>query len=253
MSIRFPFFRRKKKTIENKPSHINLPKHIAIIMDGNGRWARKRGLPRIAGHKEGMNAVKNIVDIATEYKIETLTLFAFSTENWKRPKKEVDYLMRLPKEFLHKFLPDLIKNNVRVNIIGEFDELPQHTKEAIEQGEKDTAHNDGLMLNFALNYGSRSEILKAVKQIATDVKNDTMNLEDLDEEMFQNYLYTCNIADPDLVIRTSGEKRLSNFLLWQTAYTELWFTDVLWPDFTEEVFAEAIIEYQKRKRRYGGI
>lgn len=253
MSIRLPFFRRKKKTNKKISSHKNLPKHVAIIMDGNGRWARRRGLPRIAGHKEGMNVVKKIVNTASKYNIETLTLYAFSTENWKRPKKEVDYLMRLPKEFLHTFLPELIEKNVRVNTIGEFDELPEHTQKAIIQGKNDTKDNDGLLLNFALNYGSRNEIIKAVKHIIKDINEESIDLEGLDKDLFQKYLYTKDIPDPDLVIRTSGEKRLSNFLLWQAAYAELWFTDVLWPDFTEEVFTEALLDYQQRKRRYGGI
>src|SRR5699024_8048931 len=163
--------------------------------------------------------------------IKILTLYAFSTENWKRPKSEVDFLMRLPKEFLHIYLPEMNENNVRIETIGEFNSLPAHTKEAINYAKKKTENNDGLILNFALNYGSRFEIMKAIKEVTKDINEGKMNVEQLDEKMFSNYLYTKDIADPDLLIRTSGEQRLSNFLLWQLAYAEFWFTDVLWPDF----------------------
>lgn len=252
MSMKLPFFNKKEKNnIQIKLD--NIPKHVAIIMDGNGRWASKKGLPRIAGHKEGMDVVQKIVRAAVKYDIKVLTLYAFSTENWRRPKSEVDYLMRLPKEFLHIYLPDMIRNNVKIETIGEFSALPPHTKKAIVYAKEKTAHNDGLLLNFALNYGSRYEITQAIKHVVRDVKAGKIEEEALDEELISTYMYTNGLDDPDLLIRTSGEQRLSNFLLWQLAYTEFWFTDTLWPDFNEEIFHQALLDYQSRKRRYGGI
>lgn len=230
-----------------------VPEHIAIIMDGNGRWAKQRSLPRVAGHREGMNVVRNITKLANGIGVKTLTLYAFSTENWKRPAKEVDYLMKLPVEFLGSFLPELIQENVRVNIMGEVEALPTHTRKAVEKAMNDTAHNDGLLLNLAFNYGSRAEMLLAVKKVAEDVKNGRLKEEDISDETFSSYLMSAEIRDPDLLIRTSGEIRLSNFMLWQVAYTEFYFTDVLWPDFGDEEFLEAIQVYQKRSRRYGGL
>lgn len=253
MLMKLPFFRKKHTPYHEPITLKNPPDHVAIIMDGNGRWAKKRGLPRIAGHKEGMDVVKNIVTVAVKYNVKVLTLYAFSTENWKRPKAEVDFLMKLPKEFLHVYLPDMMKNNVRIETIGQCDDIPSYTKEAIEYAKMKTSDNDGLLLNFALNYGSRLEIIRAVKQMMVDRDASKISIDDLDEKLFSNYLYTSGVEDPDLLIRTSGEQRLSNFLLWQLAYTEFWFTDVLWPDFNEETFREALVDYEKRKRRYGGI
>jgi undecaprenyl diphosphate synthase len=253
MSIKIPFFKSKQENPLQENELTNVPEHVAIIMDGNGRWAKKRGLPRVAGHKAGMDVVKEIVEVAIKYNVKILTLFAFSTENWKRPQPEVEFLLRLPKEFLHIYLPDLIKNNVRIETIGDFDSLPPYTKEAVQYAKEKTKENDGLLLNFALNYGSRSEIMRAIKLIMNDLDHDKVSVDNLDEDLISKYLYTEGLSDPDLLIRTSGEKRLSNFLLWQLAYTEFWFTDVLWPDFNEQVFAEALLEYQKRRRRYGGI
>lgn len=250
--MKFPFF-NKKRIVTPDPILENVPHHIAIIMDGNGRWATKKGLPRIAGHKEGMDAVQKVVRVAVKYDVKILTLYAFSTENWKRPSTEVEFILRLPKEFLHIYLPELMEKNVRIETLGEFDSLPNHTKKAVNYAKEKTKDNDGLILNFALNYGSRNEIVRAVKQMVNEVDEGKMDLEQVDEDMFSNYLYTNDVPDPDLLIRTSGEQRLSNFLLWQVAYTEFWFTDVLWPDFTEEVFFQALLEYQKRTRRYGGI
>ncbi|MGM8364105.1 isoprenyl transferase [Virgibacillus sp. W0181] len=253
MSMKLPFFRKKRAAAIEDITLENPPNHVAIIMDGNGRWAKKRGLPRIAGHKEGMDVVKNIVTVANKYNVKILTLYAFSTENWKRPKAEVDFLLRLPKEFLHVYLPEMMENNVRIETIGEFDVLPNHTKAAIQYAKEKTSNNDGLLLNFALNYGSRFEILRAIKQMMTDIDESKFSVDELDEQLFSNYLYTNGLTDPDLLIRTSGEQRLSNFLLWQLAYTEFWFTDVLWPDFNEEIFRQSLLDYQQRKRRYGGI
>jgi len=230
-----------------------LPQHVAIIMDGNGRWAKKRALPRMAGHYEGMQVVRKITRCANNIGIKALTLYAFSTENWKRPKMEVDYLMKLPEEFLNTFLPELVEENVKVRIMGIEDQLPQHTKRAVKKAIEETKQNTGLILNFALNYGSRAEITSAVQRIAKDVEAGKLTPEAINEEVFSSYLMTNDLGDPDLLIRTSGEIRLSNFMLWQLAYTEFWFTDVLWPDFTEQHLLHAIADFQQRGRRFGGV
>src|SRR5699024_5638870 len=257
MSIRLPFFNNKETEVKKDSSDENIienvPNHIAIIMDGNGRWANRRGLPRVAGHKEGMDVVQKVVRTAVHYNIKVLTMYAFSTENWKRPKPEVEYLMRLPKMFLNVYLPELIEQNVKINIIGELEALPKHTKKVVLHAMEKTENNTGLLLNFALNYGSRNEIITAVEKIIDDVEAGNITKDAITEEVFTNYLYTNSFSDPDLIIRTSGEQRLSNFLLWQSAYSELWFTDTLWPDFTAEKFEEALYEYQSRIRRYGGV
>lgn len=248
---------------QNQPSSLSdrisqiksqeVPAHIAIIMDGNGRWAKKRSLPRVAGHHEGMKVVRRITRLANKLGVKTLTLYAFSTENWKRPKMEVDFLMKLPEEFLGTFLPELVEENVRVTMIGHKEKLPAHTLKAIEKAMESTKDNTGLVLNFALNYGSRVEIIEAVKQVLNDVDDGKLDRERIDEETFSSYLMTSGFQDPDLLIRTSGEIRLSNFMLWQLAYTEFFFTDVLWPDFNEEHFVEAVEVFQGRQRRYGGV
>lgn len=245
--------KRKQSNRINSTEIGDIPKHIAIIMDGNGRWAKKRGLPRVAGHREGMNVVTKIVKKSNDIGIDVLTLYAFSTENWKRPKSEVDFLMKLPDRFLNVELPKLIKENVRVRLMGDKEQLPKHTISAIENAVEKTKNNTGLILNFALNYGSRDELIHAVQSISEDVKNGIIDSSTINEKVFQSYLMTHDLGDPDLLIRTSGEIRLSNFMLWQLAYTEFWFTDVLWPDFNEEHYIEAINVYQRRKRRYGGI
>lgn len=241
-----------REKIENIKK-VPVPEHVAIIMDGNGRWAKKRALPRVAGHHEGMKVVRKITRLASTLGVKTLTLYAFSTENWKRPKNEVEYLMKLPEEFLGTFLPELIEENVKVTLMGYKEQLPVHTLNAIEKAMESTKKNDGLILNFALNYGSRAEIIDAAKGVLNDYKNGILNENDLDEEVFSSYLMTSNIQDPDLLIRTSGEIRLSNFMLWQLAYSEFWFTEVLWPDFKEEHFLEAIEGFQSRQRRFGGV
>lgn len=247
---------KNSSTLRDKIEKIKkmpIPEHVAIIMDGNGRWAKKRALPRIAGHHEGMKVVRKTTRLASKLGIKTLTLYAFSTENWKRPKNEVEYIMKLPEEFLATFLPELIEENVQVKMMGYKDQLPIHTLRAIERAIEDTKNNTGLVLNFALNYGSRAEILDAVKQVINDCKSGIMKETELDEKVFSSYLMTSRIADPDLLIRTSGEIRLSNFMLWQLAYTELWFTEVLWPDFNEDQLLEAIEAFQNRQRRFGGV
>lgn len=238
---------------EEKLDIQNVPEHIAIIMDGNGRWAKKRGLPRVAGHREGMKAIKKVVQRAVELDVKVLTLYAFSTENWKRPRKEIEFIMRLPSRFLDTYLPDLIKNNVKVTMVGDYDSLPEFTKEAVKHSIEKTKDNTGLILNFALNYGSRLEIISAIKNICRDIENKKLDVNDIDEQLVSNYLFTKGLKDPDLVIRTSGEQRISNYLLWQIAYSELYFTKKYWPDFNEEALDEAIIEYQSRKRRFGGL
>lgn len=247
---------RKLESIDEREQEAvkhPVPKHVAIIMDGNGRWAKKRALPRIAGHHEGMKVVRKITKMANRLGIEVLTVYAFSTENWKRPKSEVDYLMQLPEEFLGTYLPELVEENVQVKMIGYKDSIPSHTQRAVERAIEDTKNNTGMILNFALNYGSRAEIIDAVKQVLIDMKSGIINEDDLTEDVFSRYLMTGQLEDPDLLIRTSGEIRLSNFMLWQLAYTEFWFTDVLWPDFSEVHFMEAIEAYQKRSRRFGGV
>jgi undecaprenyl diphosphate synthase len=200
-----------------------------------------------------MKVVRNTTKLANQLGIKVLTLYAFSTENWKRPKMEVDYLMKLPEEFLGTFLPELVEENVQVQMMGYKDQLPLHTLRAIDKAIEDTKGNDGLILNFALNYGSRAEIIDAVKHVLKDCKSGIMNESELDENVFSSYLMTSKLVDPDLLIRTSGEIRLSNFMLWQLAYTEFWFTEVLWPDFSDEHLIEAIEAFQKRQRRFGGV
>ncbi|GLC87368.1 isoprenyl transferase [Lysinibacillus piscis] len=230
-----------------------IPAHVAIIMDGNGRWAKKRAMPRVAGHHEGMKTVQKITRFASDLGIQALTVYAFSTENWKRPKAEVDFLMRLPVEFLGSFLPEMMERNVRVEMIGNPELLPAHTQKALYDAMEETKHNTGLVLNFALNYGSRAEIIDAMKGMLEKVQEGELTIQDITEECVTAHLMTAHLPEPDLLIRTSGEVRLSNFMLWQLAYTELWFTDTLWPDFNEKNLLEAIENYQKRNRRYGGL
>lgn len=247
------FFSRKvnieKKDILKKP----LPKHIAIIMDGNGRWATKRGLPRVAGHRAGVESLKNIVEFCLEINIPYLTVYAFSTENWKRPREEVNTLMNLMVEYIQKELEILDKNGVRINPIGKLDDLPVYTLEYITNAYLQTKNNNRLVLNVALNYGGRAEIIQAVRMISENVKKGILTIDEVNENLFSQYLYTTNQPDPDLMIRPSGEMRISNFLLWQLAYTELWVTNVLWPDFKPQHLIKAIYDFQNRERRFGGL
>lgn len=246
----------KNVSLENRVADVrkeSVPHHIAVIMDGNGRWAKKRALPRAAGHREGMKNIRTITRFANKLGVGALTLYAFSTENWKRPALEVDLLMRLPEEFLTSFLPELMELNIQVQMIGEMDGLPAHTKKAVQNAMDQTAVNTGMVLNFALNYGGRRELLLSVKEIAHQVQNGTLNLDDITEETISAGMMTATLPDPDLLIRTSGELRLSNFLLWQLAYSEFWFTDVHWPEFKEDDLLQAIESYQSRNRRYGGL
>ncbi|GAY73126.1 isoprenyl transferase [Lentilactobacillus kosonis] len=248
--------RENKQQLVTKIDKDNVPNHVAIIMDGNGRWAQKRHLPRIAGHKEGMQTVKRVTIAASDLGVKVLTLYAFSTENWKRPDKEVSFLMKLPVTFFGDFVPDLIKNNVKVQVMGLIDQLPKATQKAVADAVAQTANCTGMILNFALNYGSRMEIIDAVKQVASMVKQDELAIGDIDETVFSDKLMSAPLgeyADPDLLIRTSGEERISNFLLWQIAYSELAFVDTYWPDFSGETLQAEIIEYQGRHRRFGGL
>jgi undecaprenyl diphosphate synthase len=230
-----------------------LPVHIGIIMDGNGRWAKKRGLPRHLGHQEGMKKVVQVVESCQELDIKYLTLYAFSTENWKRPSAEVEALMNLLVVFVRKELKRLNDNNVKIKILGDITKLPDMPKREVNRAVELTSTNTGMVLNIALNYGGRQELALAIKDILRDANKGNINIDEVDEGMISDYLYTKGQPDPDLIIRPSGELRLSNFLIYQAAYSEFWFSDVLWPDFKEEDLYSAINDYQKRNRRFGGI
>lgn len=230
-----------------------VPKHVAVIMDGNGRWATKHGLSRAMGHKEGVKSVKTIVEASTKLGIQYMTLYAFSTENWDRPKDEVQALMKLMVETLTNETPTLIENKIKLSVIGDINRLDKDLRTRLNDSLKATSSFEMANLIVALSYSSRWEITEAAKKIVSDVVEKKIDINKIDESIFGNYLNTENIPDPDLMIRTSGEYRISNFLLWQMAYTELYFTDVLWPDFSKEDFYEAIVEYQKRDRRFGKI
>ena len=245
----------KKDKVTEIPEMV--PAHIGVIMDGNGRWAKKRMQPRVFGHKAGMDALKKVAIAASDMGVKALTVYAFSTENWTRPDQEVKFIMNLPVEFYDKYVPELHQKNMKIQMIGETDRLPKETFDALKKAEELTKLNTGLILNFALNYGGRAEITQAVKLIAQDVLDAKINPGDITEELIGEYLFTGHLPkvlrDPDLIIRTSGELRLSNFLPWQAAYSELYFTDVLWPDFDEQALKEAIAEYNRRNRRFGGV
>jgi undecaprenyl diphosphate synthase len=228
-----------------------IPHHVAVIMDGNGRWAKQKGKLRVFGHKNGVQAVRDTIEAAAEIGIDVLTLYAFSTENWNRPKTEVDALMNLLVSSLENELETLQKNNIKLNAIGNILQLPQKAQKGLKNVINLTASNDRMILNLALSYGSRSEILEAVKTISKKVVNNELEIENIDENTINNHLYTFSLPDVDFLIRTSGEQRISNFLLWQTAYAELYFTKTLWPDFKKADFYNAIAEYQNRERRYG--
>ena len=251
------FKRNNSDSKQTEELNLNkIPKHIAIIMDGNGRWAQQKHLPRIAGHREGMQTVKKITVAASDLGVKVLSLYAFSTENWKRPKEEVNYLMSLPGKFFETFVPDLIKNNVRVMVMGNISKLPEATQKAVNDAIEQTANCNGMVLNFALNYGGRIEIVEATKQAAQAVLDNKLTVEQIDEEELSSLMMTSPLGDfedPELLIRTSGEQRISNFMLWQLAYSELVFVDEHWPDFTHESLERAIQIYQGRHRRFGGL
>lgn len=231
----------------------NIPSHIAIIMDGNGRWAKSRFLPRAVGHKAGVETIRKVIKECSRLNVNHLTLYAFSTENWKRPKLEVDTLMTLLSSYLKSEIKELHKNNVKVTTIGDMSKLPDVCVEELEKAYELTKDNTGVNLNLALNYGSRYDITLALKNILNDLKDSNIHIDDISEELISDYLSTKYLKDPDLIIRTSGEQRLSNFLLWEAAYSEFYFTDTLWPDFDEKELRKAIYEYQNRERRFGGL
>ena len=236
-------------TLARQVHFDRLPAHVAVIMDGNGRWAAQRHLPRVEGHRAGIDAVRDIVETSARLGIQVLTLYAFSVENWKRPAAEVSTLMMLLKRYLRSELSTLLKNDIRFKVVGRMEDLAADVQAELRDAEAKTSENRGMVFNIALNYGGRAEIVEAAKRIVTDGVPAAV----LDEAKFSEYLYTAGQPDPDLLIRTSGEMRVSNFLLWQIAYAEIWVTDTLWPDFRARHLLEAIVAYQKRDRRYGGI
>ena len=238
-------------TMKDNINPEKLPRHLAIIMDGNGRWAKQKGLLRTIGHENGTKSVKNTVEACAELGIQNLTLYAFSTENWNRPKFEVETLMKLLISSLKKELATLQKNNIRLNAIGNLTNLPSKVQKELEEVIESTAANTRMTLTLALSYGAREELVQAVKKISDKVKNNIISLDAIDESIINKHLYTHNLPDVDLVIRTSGEHRISNFLLWQIAYAEFYFSEVLWPDFKKEHLYEAILSYQNRERRFG--
>jgi len=237
------------EAINLKPK--NLPQHIAIIMDGNGRWAKKKGKKRVYGHHEGVKTVRQIVEDSVALEIKYLSLYTFSTENWNRPKEEVDALMNLLVETLNEQIKDLMQQNIKLNAIGDLSKLPDHTLNTLEDVLKKTSSNTGMTLSIALNYGGRDEIVQMTQTIAKKVKNNIILPENIDENKINLHLYSHNLPDVDFMIRTGGEKRISNFLLWKMAYAELYFTDILWPDFNKQHYYEALADYQKRERRFG--
>ena len=229
----------------------NVPNHVAVIMDGNGRWAKGKGMNRIFGHKNGLTAVRETIESAAEIGTKAITLYAFSTENWKRPQLEVNALMSLLISSLNKELKTFQENEVKVNAIGNIKSLPEKAQKTLQEVRDKTQNNKRIVLTLALSYGAREEIVNTIKNISKKVVNKELSIEEIDEKIINNHLYTFNLPDVDLMIRTSGEQRISNFLLWQMAYAELYFTDILWPDFRKEHFYDAIIEYQNRERRFG--
>ncbi|MFA9398410.1 MAG: isoprenyl transferase [Clostridiaceae bacterium] len=253
----FRFFKSRKFDASldelEKLDPNNIPKHIGIIMDGNGRWAKKRNLPRSMGHKAGVETIREIVKECNSLGISYLTLYAFSTENWKRPKDEVNALMNLLVEYLKKEFEELNSNNVVINSIGNISMLPLICQNELTNAYNITKTNTGLTLNLALNYGGREEITNALKEITNDIIKNNISCEDINEDLIASHLYTKNMPDPELIIRPSGEKRLSNFLIWQSAYSEFWYSDIFWPDFDKKYLHKAILDYQKRDRRFGGI
>ena len=230
-----------------------LPQHVAVIMDGNGRWAQRRHLPRIAGHRAGVQSARTVIESCARLNIPALTLYAFSMENWRRPKAEIDFLMRLLREYLRKELPVIRRNNIRLLVIGRPDQLPEAVRTDVERAMDQTAKNSGMQLAVALNYGGRAELVDAFNRILDRVRNNGLANARVDEDMISQHLYTAGLPDPDLLIRTSGEMRVSNFLLWQIAYAEIYVTETLWPDFTRAQLLEALLDFQKRERRYGGL
>ena len=250
------FFSTKKREearLLEQLDKTRFPRHVAIIMDGNGRWAQRRHLPRIAGHRAGVSSARQVIESCAKLGIPALTLYAFSMENWRRPQAEIDFLMRLLREYLRKELPEIHRNNIRMLVIGRLDKLPQAVRDDVARAMDLTSGNSGMKLAVALNYGARAEIVDAFNSILEHLKNNGATSPPVDEETISGHLYTAGLPDPDLLIRTSGEMRVSNFLLWQIAYAEIYVTETLWPDFTRVRLLEALLDFQKRERRYGGL
>ncbi len=244
---------REEADLLDKLDLKQLPQHLAVIMDGNGRWAQRRHLPRVAGHRAGVKAAREIIETCARLKLPCLTLYAFSLENWRRPQAEVDFLMRLLREYLKRELPAIHKNNIRLLVIGRSEQLPDAVRKDIEAGMRLTAKNTGMKLVVALNYGGRAELVDAFNAMLDQVRQNGMSAFRADEQTISEHLYTAGLPDPDLLIRTSGEMRVSNFLLWQIAYAEMYVTETLWPDFSRARLLEALADFQKRERRYGGL
>lgn len=248
------FFKKKNNEINYQDLDMNnIPGHIAFIMDGNGRWAKQRKMPRTYGHHEGTKTIRDIALSCNKLGVKAMTVYAFSTENFARPNQEVQYIFKLPKDFFESYMKELMENNVKITTIGHLEMAPQETQDIINKAIEKTSHNTGLILCFAFIYGGRDEIVWAAKKIAQKVKNDELSIDNIDESIFNHELMTKDLPDVDLMVRTSGEQRLSNFLLWQLAYAEFVFTDVYWPDFNEEELKKAIWLYQNRDRRFGGL
>lgn len=246
----------KPTVLQHLPADLQrerLPRHVAVIMDGNGRWAKQRGLPRIMGHRRGVDVLKDILRCCKDWGIEALTAYAFSTENWGRPIEEVDFLMTLFERVLRQELKEMMEEDVRINFAGNLEALPRSLRAEIERSMTETRKNSGIQFTVATNYGGRQEIVQACRAIATQVQQGLIQPDQIDEAMFERHLYTAGICDPDLLIRTSGEMRISNFLLWQMAYAELYITDALWPDFDRVEFHRALCDYQRRDRRFGKL
>lgn len=241
------------EALKAKIDFSRMPLHVAIIMDGNGRWANLRGMPRAYGHRAGVESLREIVRVSDQIGLKVLTVYAFSTENWKRPQEEINILMDLLVEYLYKEIDELCKNNVRIRAIGKIDDLPAKAREAIDIAHEKSKDSTGLNFNIALNYGGRTELVEAVRQICTKVAENRLSPQDINQDIISQHLYTVGQPDPDLLIRPSGECRVSNFLLWQMAYAEFWLSDVMWPDFREYHLIQALVDYQDRHRRFGGL
>ncbi|MDS0524897.1 isoprenyl transferase [Clostridium sp. SHJSY1] len=252
------FFKSDKKidSLDNNNIELDMdriPKHVAIIMDGNGRWAKAKKLPRAMGHKAGVETIRRVIKEGDRLGIKYMTFYAFSTENWKRPKDEVNALMKLLVQYLRQEIDELHSNGVVINVLGDISRLPKECIDEIEKSKEKTKNNTGIVMNFALNYGGRDEIIKATKEVAEAVIKGEITVDDIDGKTIEKYLYTSDMPDPDIIIRPSGEQRLSNFLLWQCAYSEFWYSTINWPDFTENDLRRAIYDFQNRDRRFGGI
>ncbi len=247
------FFKKKQTHIQTELDMNNIPRHIAFIMDGNGRWAKSKGMPRTFGHHEGIKNIRTLAIECNKLGVKAMTVYTFSTENWKRPKDEVEYIFRLPSEFFQSYMKDFMENNIQVRYIGHLEDVPSYCKDVIFDACEQTKNNTGLILCFAFNYGSNIEIIEACRDMAIDYKNGDLEIEDFNPTMFDNYLMTADLPQLDFMVRTSGEYRISNFLLWQIAYAELAFVDRMWPEFSIDDLYSVLLDYQSRNRRFGGL